>query len=207
MAEIFLDFQKLPVEPASAIRSTMILSAIQAIRSRNLFAAYSEALSNDDRAEILSLAGGTWAPIQVALAHYAAVDRLRLDNRTIQSLGEDVASRAWKHVLSPALARSKRIGPKPWESFANAHETIKRSWRGSDVRILKEGPSQAQFVWAGQPCATIPYFAASFAGMMRAITSLFSARARAGLVAEGCSPTSVAVRISWVEGSPEPQQL
>jgi hypothetical protein len=202
VAEVFLDFAKMPIEPATAVRSTLILTGIQVIRSRNLFERYSDVLSPSERTQILGLAGLTWVPVEIALQHYTAADRLGLDERTIELIGQEVASRSWKHVLAPTFGRSKRIGPKPWDAFQNARSTVALTWHGSDVQILKEGPNQALYTWAGQPCAAIPYFVRSWKCIMRAVINLFALHARAELVPELSSPTAMTVRLSWVERLP-----
>jgi hypothetical protein len=101
--------------------------------------------------------------------------------------------------MAPVFARAKRIGPKPWEAFSFAQESIKLRWRGGDVQITKENETQALYEWAGQPCANVPYFVTSFGSFMRAVTNLYSSRAHYSVVPERSSPTTIAVRLSWTE--------
>jgi hypothetical protein len=203
MVEVFLPFRNSPVEPVSDVRSTLILSGIQSLREHGLFQLYSENLPSDARERIAGLAAGIWIPVEVAVAHYSAMDRLGIERRIIEAIGAEVAARAWKHILSPVFARAKRIGPKPWEAFEHTHETIDLNWRGGDVQIVKEGPTQALYEWVGQPCAAIPYFVTSFGSFMRALTKLFSQRANHSVVHERCSRTSIVLRLSWAEGAVE----
>jgi hypothetical protein len=206
MVEVFLPFRNSPVASVRDVRSTLIMAGIQSLREHGLFQRYSETLSSDVRERIAGLAAGIWVPVEIAVAHYSAMDRLGIEPHTIESLGAEVAARTWKHILSPVLARAKRIGPKPWEAFAYTHETINLNWRGGDVQILKEGPTQALYEWAGQPCAAIPYFVTSFGSFMRALTKLFAPRATHRVVHERCSPTSIVLRLSWAEGAVEQGQ-
>jgi hypothetical protein len=199
MSEVFLDFTSSPVEPAREVRSTLIMVGIQAAREHALLRRYLELLSSEMRDRIVGLAAGSWVPVEIAVAHYSAMNRLAIDRRTIEAIGASVAEKTWKHVLAPVLARSKRIGPKPWESLAHAHETMKLSWRGSDVRIVKLAPTQALYEWAGQPCAAIPYFVTSFGSLMRALIGLFASGASYRVAPEQSSPTTVALHLSWRE--------
>jgi hypothetical protein len=207
MAEVFLPFRNSPVEPVSDVRSTLIMAGIQSLREHGLFQLYSENLSGDARERIAGLAAGIWVPVELAVAHYSAMHRIGIERGTIEAIGAEVAARTWKHILSPVFARAKRIGPKPWEAFGHTHETINLNWRGGDVQILKEGPTQALYEWAGQPCAAVPYFVTSFGSFMRALTKLFSKRANHRVVHERCSPTSIVLRLSWTEGAVERRQL
>jgi hypothetical protein len=203
MAEVFLAFKNSPVVPTSEVRSTLIMAGIQAVRAQGLFGAYSQSLSPSVRERIAGLAAGLWVPVEIAVAHYSAMDRLGIDRTVIEALGADVAARTWKHILAPVFARSKRIGPKPWEALSYAQETVQLNWRGGDVRIFKEGPAQALYEWAGQPCADIPYFVTSFGSFMREVMRLFSSQAYQHIVPEKCSPTTIALRLSWVQGAVE----
>src|SRR5580700_10378999 len=203
MAEVFLPFRNSPVVAISEVRSTLIMAGIQAVRAQGLFGPYSESLSSGVREQIAGLAGGIWVPVEIAVAHYSAMDRLGIERRIIEAIGAEVAARTWKHILSPVFARAKRIGPKPWEAFGYTHETVDLNWRGGDVQIAKEGPTQALYEWVGQPCAAIPYFVTSFGSFMRALTKLFSKRAHHSVVHERCSRTSIVLRLSWAEGAVE----
>ena len=203
---MFLPFRNSPVVPVRDVRSTLIMAGIQSLREHGLFQRYSEALSTDVRERVAGLAAGIWVPVEIAVAHYSAMDRLGIEQHTIEALGAEVAARSWKHILSPVFARARRIGPKPWEAFGYTHETINLNWRGGDVQIVKEGPTQALYEWAGQPCAAIPYFVTSFGSFMRALTKLFASRATHRVVHERCSPTSIVLRLSWAEGAVEQGQ-
>jgi hypothetical protein len=72
------------------------------------------------------------------------------------------------------------------------------SWRGGDVAVYKVGPKDAVYVWAGQPCARVPYFVRSFCGLLRALATPFCMKAYAFVESGRCSPTSVGCRLSWV---------
>ena len=174
MTEVFLPFSRLPVEPVTEVRSTLLLAGIQSVRAQGLYPQYSDVLSPGVRERIVGLAGGIWVPVELAVAHYSALERLAIGRLTIEALGAEVAERTWKHILAPVFARAKRIGPKPWEAFSHTHETVKLNWRGGDVQITKEGETQALYEWVRQPCANVPYFVTSFGSFMRALTNLFS---------------------------------
>jgi hypothetical protein len=204
MSELFLPFRNSPIRPVEEVRSTLILSGIQEIRARGHFSRYVDVLSPEMRERIFGLAAGMWVPVELAVAHYTAIDGLRLATSEIESIGADVANRTWKHILSPVAARAKRIGPKPWEALTHTHESIDLNWRGGDARIFRESPNQALYEWVGQPCAGIPYFVTSFGAFMGALIGLYSQRASHHIVPEGCTPTTISLRLSWIGADTEP---
>jgi hypothetical protein len=83
------------VRPASLVRSTIIVSGLQAFRARGLIEAYQAHLPEHARASLLGLVAGHWISIGLAVEHYRAADRLGLDAPTIESIGADVAERSW----------------------------------------------------------------------------------------------------------------
>jgi hypothetical protein len=183
--------------PATHVRSTLIVSSMQAFRARGIFDAYAAQLSTSSRNDLMSLIAGTWVPIDLGLSHYRAADGLGLDSGTIDAIGGDVGERVNKTALSLVVKLSKQSGVTPWTALARAHRLKELSWQGSDVAVWKLGPKDARFDWLGMPYASIPYYVTSLGGFLRGLIQLFSTKAYTKTVPERCSPTSVSYRISW----------
>jgi hypothetical protein len=198
-AEVYVPFEHPGKAPmATAVRSTLIVSSIQTLRSHGLFDAYVSRIDPEKRESLLSLIAGTWAPIDLGDAHYRAADRLGLDARTIDGFGAEVAGRSNRSVFSLVLKLSRESGVTPWTAFQRAHRLRELTWQGSDVAIYKLGPKEARFDWHGIPYAAHPYYVASFGGFLRGLTGLFSRTVYTHLVPRGSNATSISYRISWV---------
>jgi hypothetical protein len=197
MSELFLPFRHSPPRPILEVRSTLVMAGLQSARAHGLYSRYLAALPAEWQEQILSLTAGGWVPVEMAVQHYKAMGTLELGPLAIEAIGAEVANRTWKHILAPVMARAKRIGPNVWEALTYTHQTADLNWRGGDVRIFRESPTQALYEWVGQPCASVPYFVTSFGAFMRALIDLFSARAYRRLVPERCSATTIALRLSW----------
>jgi hypothetical protein len=198
VSEIFLPFRKSPIEPVTHARSTFIVAAMQMLRTHDLFARYGEALAPGFREQILSLVAGMWIPVELAIEHYRAADRLDIHPLTIDAIGNEVAQRTFKNAVSSAFKRLNRSDVTPWDIFAFSHENNDQHWRGGDRQIIREGPRQALYEWAGQPCASVPYFNKSVAAFVRALINHTCLRAHQRIVQERCSETTLSVRFSWV---------
>ncbi len=198
--EVHLPFRNPPgsASPITEVRSTILVSGIQALRSRGLYDRYVEALSPTIREQMVVLIPGVWLPIDVALEHYRAADRLALETRVIEGIGGEVAERINKSVLSVAVQVSKLAGVTPWNALSLVHRINDLNWRGGDVTVLKTGAKEALYDWTGQPCAAIPYFTTSLGGYLRALAALFSDKAHARVIQERCCDTTVSCRLSWV---------
>lgn len=184
--------------PISEVKSTLIVSSMQALRSRGFYDRYVEALAPDVRDRLVGLIPGVWLPIELGLSHYRAVDSLQLENRVIEGIGAEVAERINKSVLSVAVQLSKAVGVTPWNALSLVHRVNDLNWRGGDLGVFKTGAKEAIYEWVGQPCAAIPYFVTSLASYLRALAALFSDKAHARYIPERSSATSASYRLSWV---------
>lgn len=186
------------IPPATHVRSTLIVSSIQTLRSRNMLERYLDLVEPSRRDELLSLIAGTWVPIDMGLEHYRATNKLGLDSQTIEGIGAEVGERINKSFLSFVVKLSKEVGVTPWTALGRAHRLRELTWKGSDVAIWKLGPKDARFDWGGLPYASIPYYVTSFGGFLRGLIQLFCTKAYTRPVPDRMSPTFISYRISWV---------
>jgi len=198
VGEIVLAFRTPNPRPVTEARSTLIIAGMQALRAQGLYEQYVELLPPKLRQEMMSLVAGLWVPCELALEHYRTMDRLGLPKSTIEAIGNEVADRGSKTTLARMPAATKREDVTPWTMLLRAHRNLDTNWRGSDMMITKEGPQEAIFIWAGQPCASVPYFVISWAAFMKSLVSNFCTRARHQVVNERCTPTTVAINLAWV---------
>jgi hypothetical protein len=194
VGEIVLPFRTANPKPVTEARSTLIVSGIQTLRAHGLYERYVELLSPQLRQDIMSLVAGLWIPGELALEHYRTMDRLQLGKSTIEAIGAEVAERGSKTVLT----RGRLRDPTPWDMLSMSHRNLDTNWRGSDMMISKEGPNEALFVWAGQPCASVPYFVTSYGAFLRAVISAFCTSANHRIAHEQCTATTIAINLSWV---------
>jgi hypothetical protein len=198
VAEIFLPFRSATPKPVTEARSTLIVSGIQTLRANGLYERYVELLSPQLRQDIMALVAGLWIPVELALEHYRTMDRLALSKSTIEAIGAEVAERGAKTVLGRGSAASKQREPTPWDMLLMSQRNLDINWRGSDIMVTKEGPHDAQIVWAGQPCASVPYFVTPSARFWRAAVTVYCTTAHHRVLEDKCTPTTMVVHLSWV---------
>lgn len=183
---------------ATHVRSTLIVSSLQTLRSRGLLERYLTHVDAKKRDELLALIAGTWVPIELGLDHYRAADKLGLDSKLIDGIGAEVGERINASFLSFVVRMSKEAGVTPWTALGRAHRLRELTWKGSDLSILKLGPKDARFDWGGLPYAVVPYFVTSFGGFLRGLIGLFCTKVYARPVPDKMAPTFISYRISWV---------
>jgi hypothetical protein len=196
VGEIVVPFRTATPRPATQARSTLIVSGIQTLRAKGLYERYVDLLSPQLRQEIMSLVAGLWIPSELALEHYRTMDQLHLSKSAIEAIGAEVAERGSKTVLSRGSAVSSGEAT-PWDRLVMAHRNLDNNWRGSDMMISKEGPNDATFVWAGQPCASVPYFVISWGAFLRSRVAAVCTTANHRIMHEQCSATTIVISLSW----------
>ncbi len=195
VAEVLVPFPE-PLEPSTQVRSTLICASIQSLRQRGLYDAYLEGLTAPQREEVQALTAGLWLPIDRALVHYGACDRLPLERSQRIEIGGDVANRIQQSLVSVIVRLTREGGMSPWSVLGSAEKLRARTWRGGGIRVKKLGPKDAQLEWAEMPCARSPHFRYGFTGILRSLCDLY---ARRTFVSEDSqsNDSTIVVRVSW----------
>ncbi len=182
---------------ANQVRSTLLCAALQTLDKHGLLPRYRAEIDPAFEATMFSLTAGVWLPIDVALKHYAACNRLRLDHAVIEDIGNSVGQRVQKSVLQVLVRVSREAGATPWTALTRVPRLNELYWRGGAFEVLKLGPKDARMEWLGQPCAETEYYRTSFSGFVRGLLDLFCTRAYVRPIRERCSPTTISLKISW----------
>src|SRR4051794_26985523 len=93
--------QLVPV--ATQVRSTWLTSSLRALRERKCLDRYYELLPGEHHDTMRSLVAGSWIPMQLAIIHYEACDKLKLATDDIMDIGRDVTRFAHRTSYSLAL--------------------------------------------------------------------------------------------------------
>jgi hypothetical protein len=185
------------VPRAYSVRSTVLISSMRGLRAHGRFDDYVAALAPPHRDAMLSITAGRWFPIDVALAHYTACDRLEIDLATLEKVGFESGRYINQNVLKVLLRLSRDAGMSPWSALGQTNRLVARLWQGSAVEVRKLGPKEARLEWVGQPCAQSPYFATAFASFVEGIVTLFCQRAYVRLLGRLGDEETLFYRVQW----------
>jgi hypothetical protein len=174
------------------------MSSLQSLRSHGLFERYASLL--DPRfGEILTLGtAGVWLPVPRAMAHYRAIDGLRLSVPDQVELGRGAAEKVqgpWLNVVAKGV---REAGVTPWALLKNLPRLWDRVYQGGAGVCLRQlGPKEAEVELAGLPMLGVPYFrnayrGAFLAGLEKLCTKMYVNESGA------MHDTEATYRISWV---------
>jgi hypothetical protein len=186
----------LPV--ATEVRGTVLVASLRGLRSRGYGDAYLKLLKPTFHDAIASLTPAVWLPMDLALAHYEACDRLALPPEVIESIGAESGRFVNKTVLTVVARLSQETGLTPWVALGYSEKLRQRTWVGSGFSVVRLGPKEARLEWAQQPAARYPYFRAAFGAFAGAILGMFARRLHVREIPRGGGSMGIKYKISWV---------
>lgn len=185
------------VAPATAIRSTLIVSSQQALKNQGHWDAYVERLPAAHRDGLVHVVVGTWLPMEEGMVHYQACERLDLPVPALMNLGRDVEERLRRSILLNLAHAARAAGLTPFTVLNQSRKFWDRAFQGSEVAVHRTGPKDARFEIAGVPFAPLTYNRVTFRGVLEALVSPFCQRAFVRDAPESFGPRAMGWRIAW----------
>jgi hypothetical protein len=183
---------------ATYVRGSLLCSSLQSLRKRGLGDRYLQALAPQHREPMLGMTAALWAPIDLAVGHYHACDRLQLTRDVIEDIGAESGAFLHGSVVSVLVKGAREMGATPWTIITKLDKLRDRLWRGSAWAIYRLGPKEARLEWHGQPCASSPYYCTAFGAFASATIRPFARMVIARHLAERSTTAMLAYRVSWV---------
>jgi hypothetical protein len=149
----------------SAVRSTLILSSMAAIRSAGLFERYVTALQPAARDELLGTIAGTWLPVQTALQHYLACDALSLPAEDQMRLGRCTGTGIKRHLTRAATMLAHGTGVGPLVILEHFPRFWSRSFHGGGIALTRLGPKDVELRYVACVLLRSPYFRSALRGV------------------------------------------
>jgi len=198
--EIVLPFSRPPpaLGVASAARSTLVTTSIQSLRKHGFYDRYARHLSNDQRDALLTAVAGTWLPMDLAFAHYAACGALDLTLAEQTAIAMEVGDRVNGTFLGSMLRMAKTVGVSPWSALGQSAKLYERLFCGGGIAVSKKGPKDARVDLIGNPLCTIDYFRVGVRGVYEVALQLFCQRVSTFELTARATSHSMSIRIAWV---------
>jgi hypothetical protein len=187
-----------PPPPATHVRSSLIVSSLQALRARSHFDAYAQRLPALERDVLPNIAAGLWLPMGLAMTHYEACEALGLPAEEQVALGAAVSDRVQGSFLGLFLRAANGVGITPWIPLGAADRLWGRVFQGGGgVEIAQLGPKEATCRFRGLPIMDIPYVRNGWRGVFVAGMQPFCAKAYAVELPRERRPLGAMYRLSW----------
>jgi len=197
--KVIVPFPRGRGEVATHVRSTLVLSSLQSLKSHELFDRYAEKVDPETRESIVTGVAGVWLPMSLGLRHYRACEEIGLAPRDQVAIGYEVGGRIQGTMLGILVRTAKNMGATPWLGF----EPIVRLWDrvfqgGTGPSVIQLGPKEARVELVGLPLLDVPYFRQAFRGTFMAALELFCAKVYVNEIRGTLKGNAVSFRVSWV---------
>jgi hypothetical protein len=174
--EIFVPFPS-PIRPLRHARSTVLIESIAAVRESPRRVAYEAALEKSFRELLLTSVAATWVPLDAALAHYRACDKLEIPVDEQVANGRKTFQRASGAIFGTITKMAKEVGVNPWTLMAQFNRFWGRSYDGGAVQVRKLGPKEAYVDVIQAPLFESRYFRNALRGVILSGVDLFCTKA------------------------------
>jgi hypothetical protein len=186
------------ISPATEYFGRGVTTSLAILRERGYYEGYLQLVSPRHRADILAAKPTEWLPIELALEHYLACDRLELDHAEDVALGERAAVLMYAPAFMVTAKIAASAGATPWTVIQKLGVTVTKSLRGGGgVCAYKLGPKEARIEFEGHPLAASKHLRAAMTGALRHPLSFFCKKVVArALLTERAN--TMAYLVSWV---------
>lgn len=166
-----------PLQPVTAVRSTILQMSVNLLRDHGHGGRYLELVDPTYRATILESIVPTWLSLQVADAHYRACDALALSDNDQLAMGKAMGDRIQATYLATLMKTAKASGLSPMVLFSRFDRAWPRAFQGGSLQLTQVGPKDVVLEVRGAQLTRYSYFRRAFVGVVRAALQLGGTRA------------------------------
>jgi len=198
--EVIVPFavERQKIQPATLVKSFLLMSSVRALREEGFYDRYVSLLPKEHHAAVLNIAASTWLPVQHAVAHYEACNRLEMTAPQMLEMGLRVSKHAQGTFIKTIVSFVTSAGATPWTMLAQGRKMWERAWIGSGITIIKVGPKEARIEVHGFPLCALRYNRITMHGILSAFIELFCTASYVKEVSSITSARRIAYRVSWV---------
>jgi hypothetical protein len=160
------------IPPATAYRSTWVVSSLDTLRAHGHYERYLGEL-REHRDEILSCVAATWLPMPVVRAHYRACDALKLSDEEIASMALGPAARIRRAWNARIIAAAEHAKEDPWPVLAQLDRQWRRSANGGALGVFRLGAREARIEYVGCELFRIPYYCQAVRAVLLSLVERF----------------------------------
>ena len=144
--------------PLTDVRNIVIQASLAQLQAKGYYARYSEFIASDVREDLLSRIAPGWIPIDLAIAHYNACDKLDLSSEELKALGVSVGAQVSDVTL---VAHARKVRGDQFDlraALVQLHRMWPRIYRGGSVQVLRMGPNDVLIEQRGLVLNGFKYF-------------------------------------------------
>jgi hypothetical protein len=182
------------------MRGILLVKSIENLRAAGLFERYVSTLDSALREQVEFALATSWVPIELCAEHYAACDRLELNDSEIERLGALMAESIGKTMMSVILKATRQAGVESvWPALKQCARFWDRSYVGGGVTLMQAGPKDSVMEFHGLSLVKSRHWRMGARAFWLGIAQVTSRSAYVRLVPpRAADPLRIAFAGSWV---------
>jgi hypothetical protein len=135
----------------------LLVSSRQQVRALGWLDRYEALLASDMRDQLARVTSSSWSAVELAKAHFAAIDGLAISDADVLSMTSSVAEKIHGVFLSTVSRAIRASGLTPWSIVPACAKIWPRFFQGGAIGVYKEGSKDARVVVTGNPLVAYRY--------------------------------------------------
>ncbi|HEX5656118.1 MAG TPA: hypothetical protein VFX59_02940 [Polyangiales bacterium] len=180
------------------VRGSLIVSSLATLRDLSLFDRYQRVIDPEVLAPLQFAIASTWLPVELAMAHYAACDALKLTEVQMKDIGEHVSEKLVSTFWGAALREARKAGAAvPYDIALKQYGSMwDRIFQGGSSTVEELGHKDARIHARGLPMVRYRYFQVAYVGLIRGAAMMFFRACHVKV--ERITDDQLTVLVSWV---------
>lgn len=146
----------------------LIHSSIAELAQLGVHDRYSELIDRRLLEQIMDLIGPGWMPIELALEHYRACDRLQLSDKIIVEAGERAGDKLGSALLvAGGQPETQTNDRSPWSLLPAFARMGRRIYEGASAQYVRTGSKSLRIEHLRNPLFGLHYYRVAHGGFLR----------------------------------------
>jgi hypothetical protein len=192
-----------PHEPgagrSTAVRNLLIQSSLLELKENGYYERYSKNIDPKVLESLLASLAPGWIPMDLALAHYQACERLELTPDELSAVGTRVGTRVQSALLVSLAKTVREANYDIWMATGQLNRMLRRLHHGGSVQMVKVGPKDKLLEERGFQVTRYNYVRQCHLAVTRATYAALGASVKyAKIVSYDAATDDFVIGIGWL---------
>lgn len=184
--------------PVTAVKGMLLQFSIAQIKHYGYYERYAQFIAPGLLGELLSHVASSWLPVELAMAHYEACDKLRLNASEVARLATRVGDHLQERSYVSAAKKDRPPDFDLWTETPALHRMWDRLYQGGSVQVVKMSPKHQLLEQRGFPMNRYAYYRdAQIAVVRTAYSGLGLRLSRLEVVSFSAARDELVLRVAW----------
>lgn len=184
--------------PVTAVRNVVIQASLVELKNNGYYDRYTTLIAPDILERLRLAIAPSWIEVDLALAHYAACDNLRLTPEEFEAMGKRVGHRVQETVLVSLAKKVREAGFDLCPAVGALHRMWPRLFQGGSVQVVKVGSKEKLLELRGFALNRYHYYRQAHLAALRATYAALGTRvAQTKVVSYDAAGDELVVGVAW----------